>query len=928
MTQLRYLFLFFIVSIYAQESPPVRLVANLSILEDKSIRVSSELELTPDYFVYNDSLYLYDWNHSYSSKTTPLAKSFRQVFDRRLHLAAEKDRGRTSELSISVNNVAVPFSRKEYDILALKLPSRVSNNPLTLKIDYLLHLPDSKYTGYGKTQNSFILKNQLIIPIPKEDERLRLHHYRQRGNQRSGIVSYDLKINDTRETFISSDLTDIGENHIGGVLASPPTIIIDYSSNTTRFSKQLPEIIITNSWLSDFDNIEVALDRVLPFLENYLSGFSFRPLLILEQDYKERPLVGIDDIPSFISPYPETLIQELKLTKTIARKFLQLNFDSNPELEQFYIDGFSQYLLQEYVSFRYPDLKFSGTLSNWWPIKKYSFSQMSFNNHFQWLDRYIENKNSDQSLLSRSDQLLNYNWQIAHPIRAAQLFDLSISDDNKLAIRSALKSYQLSQYLKPGASAFDLKWYLPSKINAPIIERRILSERNHIDFKLSLEEQKAGIDFLKVTQNGPYALPVKVAQMKGDSIIDKKWVYNSKQQPLVNFKNLPGVRYVVNPKLESPEFKTDNNTVNPQSKLFAKPLNILPFTDLPSPAHNNLFVTPQANFNLYDGIAAGLSFSNQSLLDKPVEYQITPLYSSKEKTIIGNFSILKNHWIMDSSRTRISYGLFGASQHFNENSLYTTTTPFILVSGQDPDLNKRHRKGWLLRYRSVSRDYDGKLTDLGVLTNPEYGVFNLRHQQSTQSLFDFQSTLADLQISNRFVRLSGSLEYRKLFTNNTQLSARLFAGVFLKNNTTDDYFSFGVNGPNDYLYDYSLIGRSESSGFFSQQLVRAEGAFVSENIDNKYANKGLVTLSTAVNLYRFIEMYSEVAVQKDLEEVAQLYYGSGVRLNLVTDFLEIYLPLHNQKGFVPFDDNYLSQIRFVLALEFETLSRLFTRSLF
>ena len=55
----------------------------------------------------------------------------------------------------------------------------------------------------------------------------------------------------------------------------------------------------------------------------------------------------------------------------------------------------------------------------------------------------------------------------------------------------------------------------------PIIERRILSERNHIDFKLSLEEQKAGIDFLKDTQNGPYALPVKVAQMKGDSIIEK-----------------------------------------------------------------------------------------------------------------------------------------------------------------------------------------------------------------------------------------------------------------------------------------------------------------------------------------------------------------------------------------------------------------------
>ena len=50
-------------------------------------------------------------------------------------------------------------------------------------------------------------------------------------------------------------------------------------------------------------------------------------------------------------------------------------------------------------------------------------------------------------------------------------------------------------------------------------------------------------------------------------------------------------------------------------------------------------------------------------------------------------------------------------------------------------------------------------------------------------------------------------------------------------------------------------------------------------IDNEFANKGLVTLSVAVNLYRFIEMYTEVAVQKDLKQVAQLYYWFGVRLN-------------------------------------------------
>ena len=155
MTQFRYLLLLLISGIYAQELPPLRFNADLDIQEDQTIRVSSQLELTPEYFVYGDSLYLYDWNHSYSSKVTPLAKSFRQVFDRRLHLAAEKDRGRTTNLSIRINDSEVPYSRIEFDILAIKIPPENKTDPLTLNIDYTLYLPDIRFTGYGKDKESF-----------------------------------------------------------------------------------------------------------------------------------------------------------------------------------------------------------------------------------------------------------------------------------------------------------------------------------------------------------------------------------------------------------------------------------------------------------------------------------------------------------------------------------------------------------------------------------------------------------------------------------------------------------------------------------------------------------------------------------------------------------------------------------------------------
>ena len=58
---------------------------------------------------------------------------------------------------------------------------------------------------------------------------------------------------------------------------------------------------------------------------------------------------------------------------------------------------------------------------------------------------------------------------------------------------------------------------------------------------------------------------------------------------------------------------------------------------------------------------------------------------------------------------------------------------------------------------------------------------------------------------------------------------RAFAGFFVYNDDlNDDFFSFGIDRPSDYLFDYNLIGRSESTGLFSRQFVNAEGAFKSK----------------------------------------------------------------------------------------------------
>ena len=76
-------------------------------------------------------------------------------------------------------------------------------------------------------------------------------------------------------------------------------------------------------------------------------------------------------------------------------------------------------------------------------------------------------------------------------------------------------------------------------------------------------------------------------------------------------------------------------------------------------------------------------------------------------------------------------------------------------------------------------------------------------------------------------------------------------------------------------------------------------------------------------------MYSDFGVIKNSGSVARGYYDSGIRLNLLPDFLEIYLPFYSSENQIEINDsNYMSNIRFVIELEPKTLLGLFNRKWF
>jgi hypothetical protein len=172
--------------------------------------------------------------------------------------------------------------------------------------------------------------------------------------------------------------------------------------------------------------------------------------------------------------------------------------------------------------------------------------------------------------------------------------------------------------------------------------------------------------------------------------------------------------------------------------------------------------------------------------------------------------------------------------------------------------------------------------------------------------------------------VAAEFEYRKLFENNRQVNLRLYAGTFLYNSTNSDFFSFALDRPTDYLFDYGYYGRSESTGFFSQQLILAEGGFKSK-LDSPYANQWITTLNGGYNIWNWVEIYGDLGFIKNKQLSARFLYDSGIRLNLVPDYFELYLPVYSSNGWELSQRNYNQKIRFVITLSPKILINLFKR---
>lgn len=910
-------------------------------VENRQIRINQTIE----YFnTSNDtlnSIYLNDWSNSYSTKTTPLAKRFTEEFSNKFHFAKNEQRGFTVITSLkNKDNSELSFTRlKEHiDVINVELIEPLPpNQSYKITLNYIVQVPSDSFTRYGFTNNQdFKLKFWYITPAIYNGK---WNYYSNKDLDDMFIPTANLnfEIEYPRNYLLISelDVVDLSQNRVNQIMKLYGENRVDTKLFLTRipFFRQ-----IETDFFSVISNIDdeglagvdkaIVTDRIAQFITEYLGEYPHQKLLLTSVEYKRDQIYGINQLPNFIRPFPDNFQYEIKLLKTALHNYLANTLLVNPREDYWLLDGLQIYYMMKYVEEFYPDIKLIGTLANVWGIKSFHAADLKFNDQYPFMHMNMARSNLDQPLTMQKDSLLKFNKNIASKYKAGiglKYLDNYINGDvlentikqffsqNKLNLTS---NKDFESLLRSNTSK-DLDWFFED----------YLTTNKKIDYRF--KDAQVVNDSIKFTIKNKRKnnVPITLYTFNKDSVTSKTWLNDIKDETTYTIPKNDTERLVLNYENVIPEWNLRDNTKNLKPSLFNKPVQLRLFKDVEDPNYNQVFVMPLIEYrNIYDGLRLGAKIYNKTILKKPFTYRFSPQYSTKSRSLTGAAVFEYQHYINNSERLyKIYYGLIGSYSSYAEDLFVTKFTPNIAFHFRDKS-NLRANKREFLNFRYVDIFRDEDVLNVSDVSEPNYGVFNARYINTNPGLVNFSSWFADFQLSKTFSKISFNYEFRKLFQNNRQLNLRFFAGTFLnnRNNPENDYFSFALDRPTDYLFDYDYLGRSEDTGIFSQQIIIAEGGFKSK-LDTPFANQWLTTLNTSTTIWKYIHAYGDIGLVKNKFQDPKIVYDSGVKINLVEDYFEIYFPVYSQLGWEIAQPNYNERIRFLFTVDPKTLFGLFSR---
>lgn len=883
-----------------------------------------------------------DWMHGYSSRATAMGARFSDEFDREFLVASEDQRGNTNSLEIANPTTATSLvwerNAQHQDVIEVTLEQPlVPQQQVILHFSYSVKIPFDAFTHYGyNNQGGYILKDCFLVPARYGDKGFLYYDNLNLDDAASALTDYDVELTVPQNYTLSTDLEESSKTttvpldtyHLQGKNRLNFSCYLELTSGFASYRNGGLEVLsnMRNERLNEIQQA-LVINKVVSYVQEQLGDFPNSKLIVSQADYDRNPFYGLNQLPSFISPFPDEFLFEVQFLKTYLNNYLHQSLRLDPRKDNWIYDGIQVYLMMHYIDDYYPKAKMMGNVYRFRLVRGYHLVDMDFNGQYSYFYMLMARKNLDQPLTNSKDTLIRFNEKIASKYRAGLSLEYLNTYLEHDVVSTSIRQFMTLNRNQGQTEAIDFKNLLvkqsPKKIDW--FFDTVIGTRDLIDYKFNeVHKTKDEIQFSLTNKTG-VAVPIPVYGLKDKQVVFKKWLDVIPKDSIFTVPRMGADQLVLNYRNEVPEFNLRNNwqSLN-RFHLNNRPIKFNFMKDLEDPKYNQLLYVPTLEYNLYDGFLPGFQIHNKTIMDKPFIFDITPMVSTKTRNLSGKAITYVSQYYRGHSLYNIKYMLSGNYLHYAPDAYYTKLAPTVFFNFRPLDLRDNRKSAIVVKEIIVDKQ---KSVYAVSEDTQNYAVFNAKYINTKTEVTHHYHFLADFQYEQHFSKLAAETQYRTLFDNNRQLNLRLFTGVFLSNTTDTDYFDFGLDRPTDYLFESEYIGRSEKKGIFSQQSIVSDGFFKSK-LATRSANQWMATGNISYTLWNWIDAYGDVGMLKNKNQSAQFVYDNGIRLNLVTDYFEVFLPVYSNNGWEVGDQKYGEKIRFIITFHTETLINLFTRKWF
>jgi hypothetical protein len=876
-----------------------------------------------------DTVKLLNWVSAYHRRGTSLV--YRKLEDRNtdLHFAKKEELGKLISLEIKNAGHTIPVSPVADENLLLPLQEALApGEKVILQLHYQIQLPARKFTGYGTSDTQVALKYFFIVPDHFDPDNNSPRNYADIEESVNfntfWTVNFDLPV----DYFIESNLQQIQINSFKGYLDSDPEFLIsqnEYPSIKMDIDGINTEVKFGyNLTAQEKQNLEFYLPLQLRFIKQKI-GFVPERLFISEKFRSKEDFFGNNDISFWkfrFRLFTDAEKTDLDYFGIMAKKILDESIITDKQDNHWFKNGLKSYLEIQYLKKFYPQTKLLGTLPETKvfgikPLKLFHASNVKLLERYGLAYQYIMSQNLDQKIDEKYAVLSNFNDMAISNFETGMLFSYSADkmghENFDVTVRNFI-SKNTDKQLNPK----DFLKELAEKDKRTAYLEDFIQHKNRVNFKLNRFKKEGDSLNVRISKNTLADIPVK---------LETETKTGEKKEYWIDTNSDAKTQTVAIPAMEVYKITLNDDYIFPEANyrdnfLYAKGLfsnmrkiKLKLIKDIPNPEFNEIYINPRIRFNnTYDKFLIGFNFKNQSLFDQKFLYSITPTYSTGTGKLVGSGSVAYSFLPAESMIRSLTFGISGSFFHYDYDLAYRKASVFSNINFRKNPRSTVSR-GIGVSYNYFERDLDQEM----ILKNDydRYNLWSVGYGYSDSQSIHEKSLSISTQGMEDFNKVTAEGFYRWEFAPKQKLSVRLFAGYFIRNNTRNNTFNYGISKVSDYSFSYNLLGQSATGGILSQQYVLADGGF--KSFIPGTVNKWLTSVNVDTSVWKIFHIYADAGVYQNSNQPTKFIWDSGIKVRVIPDFLEIYFPVQSSLGFEPAFKDYAKRIRYTLILNLSSI---------